>query len=384
MPRKVPSYRLHKPTGQAVVTLGGKDYYLGKYDSEASHAAYSRKIGEYLAGGGIAPKRPGWDVTITKLVARYVAWAKTYYVKDGAITGQLDRIERSARQLTDLYGTTPAKEFGPLALKAVRQKMIEAGWCRTHINSCVGCLKRIFKWGAGEEMVPASVWDALRAVDGLRAGRTKARESAPVEPVPMDRVKPALAKCLPAVRDMVQVQLLAGMRPGEVVRLRPCDLDRRPRPDSLWVYKPATHKTQHRGKTRLIYFGPQAQKILTPYLDREPAAYCFSPREGRELRVRESRKRKDKSAPVTFGRTRAPGERYTTRSYCRAIARACRKAKVTPWHPGQLRHTRATEIRAQFGPEFAKAVLGHESLDTTRIYAELDMTKAAEVMKKTG
>jgi hypothetical protein len=35
MPRKsstrIPSYRLHRPTGQAVVTLGGKDFYLGAY-----------------------------------------------------------------------------------------------------------------------------------------------------------------------------------------------------------------------------------------------------------------------------------------------------------------------------------------------------------------
>ena len=36
MPRlknKVPSYRLHKATGQAVVTLNGRDIYLGVHNS---------------------------------------------------------------------------------------------------------------------------------------------------------------------------------------------------------------------------------------------------------------------------------------------------------------------------------------------------------------
>lgn len=30
-PRKAPSYRLHKPTGQAVVRIDGRDFYLGKH-----------------------------------------------------------------------------------------------------------------------------------------------------------------------------------------------------------------------------------------------------------------------------------------------------------------------------------------------------------------
>ena len=40
MPRikrpRTPSYRRHKPSGQAVVTLNGKDYYLGKNGAKAS------------------------------------------------------------------------------------------------------------------------------------------------------------------------------------------------------------------------------------------------------------------------------------------------------------------------------------------------------------
>lgn len=47
---RVPSYRLRKPSGQAVVRLGGKDFYLGEHGSQASQAEYRRLISEWLAG----------------------------------------------------------------------------------------------------------------------------------------------------------------------------------------------------------------------------------------------------------------------------------------------------------------------------------------------
>ena len=46
--RRVPKYRRHKPTGQAVVTLSGKDHYLGKWNTAASKAEYDRLIGEWV------------------------------------------------------------------------------------------------------------------------------------------------------------------------------------------------------------------------------------------------------------------------------------------------------------------------------------------------
>ena len=46
--RRVPKYRRHKPTGQAVVTLSGKDHYLGKWNTAASKAEYDRLTGEWV------------------------------------------------------------------------------------------------------------------------------------------------------------------------------------------------------------------------------------------------------------------------------------------------------------------------------------------------
>jgi hypothetical protein len=59
-PRKVPSYRLHKPTGQAVVRIDGRDHYLGLHGTEASHEAYRRTIAEWLTHAASQPApRPG-------------------------------------------------------------------------------------------------------------------------------------------------------------------------------------------------------------------------------------------------------------------------------------------------------------------------------------
>ena len=56
-PERVPRYRRHKATGQAVVTIDGRDIYLGKYRSAASREAYKRKIAEWIQHDGRLPVR---------------------------------------------------------------------------------------------------------------------------------------------------------------------------------------------------------------------------------------------------------------------------------------------------------------------------------------
>ncbi len=53
--KRLPSYRPHEPTGQAVVTLNGKDYYLGRHGTQMSKDAYDRLTAEWLAGGRQLP-----------------------------------------------------------------------------------------------------------------------------------------------------------------------------------------------------------------------------------------------------------------------------------------------------------------------------------------
>ena len=51
---RVPWYRRHNPSGQAVVTIGGKDFYLGPWKSKASP---SSTIASSANGGQPADRR---------------------------------------------------------------------------------------------------------------------------------------------------------------------------------------------------------------------------------------------------------------------------------------------------------------------------------------
>jgi integrase len=398
---RTPSYRLHKPTGQAVVTLNGRDVYLGRFGSPESRAEYDRMIIEWISNGRCLPAPTsgvGSDLSVNELALAYLAFADSYYVKHGRPTTELEAIRQSIRPLRQLYGDTTARDFGPLQLKAVRQAMVDAGLCRNEVNKRTGRIVRLFKWAVGEAMVPPSVHHGLQAVPGLRRGRADVRESEPVRPVPdafVDAIEPHVSR---QAWTMIQLQRLTGMRPGEVCDLRTIDVDRSGR---VWVYTPESHKTEHHGRERRIYLGPAAQAILRPWLRPELTAYLFSPREAMDERLAERRRgRRTPLTPSQRGRKRKakpkrpPGDHYDTRSYYHAVRYGIRKANreaerignppIPDWHPNQLRHNAATRLRREFGLDVARAVLGHSTPVVTEVYAELDGAKAAEAMERIG
>lgn len=398
---RVPSYRRHKPTNQAAVTIDGRDFYLGRWNSADSKAEYDRLISEWTANGRVLP--PDAGLTITELVAAYGRFAEGYYRKDGKPTGSMPGITIALRMLRLTYGHTLAGDFGPLALQALQHKLVVAGKSRVYINDTIDRIRRCFKWGVSQQLVPVAVHQALVTVPGLRRGRTDAREPEPVRPVEQPTVNATLPHLSPTVADMVRFQRLTGCRPHEVCILRPCDVDRSA---EVWRYAPASHKTEHFGKQRAIFIGPKAQSVLLSYLLRDAECYCFSPAESDARRKAELRAaRKTRVQPSQLCRQkphakRKPGKRFTTASYRRAIARACEQAFPAPegltdeermrwrrdhqWHPNQLRHTAATEIRAKYGLEAAQVVLGHASANVSEIYAERDHRKAAAIMREVG
>src|SRR5262245_15737900 len=103
--------------------------------------------------------------------------------------------------------------------------MIRKGWARTYINSQVDRVRRMFRWGAEEELLPGSVYDNLAKVTSLRKGKCEARESEKVRPVPDEVVDATLPLLQPIPRAMAELQRLTGMRPGEVCRMRGMDLE---------------------------------------------------------------------------------------------------------------------------------------------------------------
>jgi integrase len=181
-------------------------------------------------------------------------------------------------------------------------------------------------------MVPVTVYQALLTVQGLRKGKTAAREPEPIRPVSDAEIDATLPHLPPVVANMVRFQRLVGCRPGEVCIIRPCDVERS---GDVWCYVPESHKTKAAG-------------LVAPCRPKSPA-------------------------------TAEALERY------RAEQRRFNEAlgKVA-WSPNQLRHAAATELRRRYGIEAAQTVLGHSKADVTQVYAERDFSLAARVMAEVG
>lgn len=386
---KTPSYRRHKATGQAVVTLNGRDVYLGKYGSAASKKTYRRIIGEWLQRGGILDMSVEADPAIVEICTAYWKHAREYYRgPNGKPTRSIGRTKLALRHLRTLYGDLPARKFGPLALQNVRQQFIDAGLSRPYCNYLTNEIQRAFRWAASQELIPIEVYQGLKSVAGLRKGRTVAPEPKPIPPVADAVVEATLPHLPPTIADMVRVQRLTGCRPGEIVIMRPIDIDRT---GEVWVYRPAVHKLSWRGKDRSIVLGPKCQSIITAYLDRPEEEYCFAPTESEKLRhIDMRRKRKSKVQPSQVSRKkknpkRKPGDHYTPGTYARRIRDVCVREKIPHWTPNQLRKAAAVQIRETFDLEGARAVLGHhESTTTSQFYAVEDVRRAAEIAKQIG
>ncbi len=390
-----PSLRRHKPSQLGVVTLNGHDHYLGHWPENQKMApagvleAYDAIVAEWLANGRHSAHLAPPPMSVAELILQFWERYATVYYRhlDGSPTSEQDNFKLSLRPLRKLFGKIPAAEFSPLKLKAVRQSLIDAGVSRGVINQRVGRVKRLFKWGVAEELVPEPVHRGLLAVEGLKAGRSEARELSPVEPVSDGSVEAVLPFLSTPVQALVRAQRLTGMRPGEVARMRGRDLDTT---GEVWVYSPAQHKTAWRGKKRAVSIGPKCQAVLRPFLTDDPDAYLFRPRAAREEWFAAKRAtRKTKVQPSQMSRRkgnpqRKPGEFYTRFTYASAVARACVKAGVPHWHPNQLRHSRATEVRGAYGLEAAQVVLGHARANVTEVYAERNQSLAARVAAETG
>lgn len=376
--------KLHRHThGQAYVKIDGRQIWLGRYGDPIAQERYDRLMAEWLANGrrlpAAEPESPN-EVTVSVVVNEY-----RKHIEASQSPANISCIHSALRPVRRLYGSLPAAKFGPRKLEAVRHTWItndmddrpngkrrkKKGLKRSTVNRYTHAVRRMFKWAAARELVPVTVWQALEAVSNLRAGEQSVKDSDKIEPVPNADVRRVRRQLSRPVRALTTLQLLTGARPSELLGLRAIDLETK---DKVWRVEMKEHKTRHKGKRRVLLFGPRAQRVLHEFIKSRPTNEpLFSPRESfRELQGRDAevgRRANQRPSPTQSDRT--IGDIFDHNSYRRQITRACEALGVTPWTPYRLRHNAATRIRRLYGLEMAQLALGHSSARVTdAVYAE--------------
>jgi hypothetical protein len=131
---RIPSLRRHRPSGQGVVTLNGKDYYLGKWPADEEtppplvKTAYDQKIAEWLAAGRRLPipdqdgQEEDKGPTVADLLAAFWVHVEEHYrLPDGTPSNEIADYRLSLRPLRHLYGNLPANEFTQVGLSHHRR-----------------------------------------------------------------------------------------------------------------------------------------------------------------------------------------------------------------------------------------------------------------------
>jgi hypothetical protein len=139
--KNIPSYRLHKPSGQARVIIDGQHVYLGPYGSEESKAECEWRVRELLrrrADAELEAKvQVSNDLTVAELVAAYLKYARGYHVKHGRLTPQYDHICSAIAAVTADHGSHLVTAIGPLKRKALRRRWVDHG------HGAVGLRRRV-------------------------------------------------------------------------------------------------------------------------------------------------------------------------------------------------------------------------------------------------
>ncbi|WP_425400176.1 tyrosine-type recombinase/integrase [Aeoliella sp.] len=366
-----PKYCCQKQTGRpdrAYVKVDGKRIMLGNYGSPESYEKYAEAISGNTSKDVNEEAQPAPAIpTVAMLMADYLEFAIDKY--GGEKASEVVHLKGALRILKDYFSDTLARDFTGKTLRRVQRLMVAEGWTRGYVNDQCQRIKRMTRWGVVEEIVPASTQTSLEAVEGLEPGEFGVKDNEEKRPVPQELIDGTVAELPETAADMVQIQILTGMRTGELVQLSNKHIDRT---GEVWLFSPPRHKTKKKGKTRCIAIGPQAQAILSKYLFAEP---CFN---------------------------------YTVAGYRRAIARACvrafphpelsQKEKLTKaeerhlrewrkehhWHPHRLRHNAGTAIRDALGIEHAQSALGHSKADMTEVYARVNIERAIEAARQIG
>ncbi len=362
-----PKYRKHSSRDLGFVEFrGGRHYFPGRYNSAESKEACRTFLRERVFAKESAEHPPPSAVSVSFLILQFLQHAAKYYGEKSR--GEFENLRGSLLPFNAICGDESAATFGPLKLEEYRSKLVKSDKARGYVNQIVGRIKRCFRWGVAKQIIPAEVYHGLQALMPLQEGYTEARETPAKKPVPWEHVKPILKELSPMVAAMVHFHWLVGCRSKSMCMAMPSQFTK---DGDLLLWRPR-HKTE-RKKELILPIGPQAQKLLAPYMKgRKPDEYLFDPRKQR--------------------RNRRYNKMYSSGSYAYAVRRAIErvnkdrdeKDKIPHWSPHRLRHSKGTAVRNAHGIEAEQAMLGHSSLKASEIYSAARLDLAKRIARETG
>ncbi|MEM1099711.1 MAG: hypothetical protein AAGH92_13095, partial [Planctomycetota bacterium] len=201
MPRSLTVPKPYEKAGQLCICLRDpkskrrKTVYCGAVGTAEARRTASRAIADWEAADrvieppakGVRRKvsRPE-SVTVAKVVVGYWLHVKgRHQQENGKPTSHGHAIRTALRELRQHAGDYAALDYGPKLLQETRRRLIGSNrFNRKTINQHVQTIVRAFRWAVSEELVPASVPDALSCLDPLKRGEIEAlREGKKVRPV---------------------------------------------------------------------------------------------------------------------------------------------------------------------------------------------------------
>ena len=333
MPRRsLPKMCRHKASGRAVVYWRGRCQYLGPWGSPDATRKYGELIRRIEAERD--PLRASaQDIPLAELLER---WVNTVAAQFGPRHQKAYAARHAALAVCAGCASLPAADFGPRRLKAIQEALLVDGkLSRAGVNARVQKIRQAFAWAVSEELVPASMLEALRTVPPVRYGRGReVPVRMPAEAASFEAVVAELdARGNRGASRILRFIRATGCRPGEAFILTPADLRLGcERPAAI----PARHKGSHLGMARVIPLNAAALAVVHEAL-------------GESTRT---------DAPLF---PNSKGDPWRRNSLLLAVRRVLQsRPDLRYWSPYQLRHLAASESLARTGSETGTAaMLGH-------------------------